>query len=190
MRDPFDSYIQNRYLTKTPKEKPPVGANTSTATKTPHDKTRSSLKTKDPKITKNLFGSDRKEFRGKNQKGEDKSFGAVEGNDMVPNESDPTVGWIKISKNEISHVPDEQKRFDSFWKERQERHSSSDNSQKYSEHATGQKVNGRKSRREQSVQLRTALLQSAKRIKHFNDFKSKSPKRKPESAYKNIKDAE
>lgn len=190
MRDPFDSYIQSRYLTKTPKEKPPVGANTSTATKTPHDKTRSSLKTKDPKITKNLFGSDRKEFRGKNIKDENKSFGAVEGNDVVPNESDPSVGWIKINKNGISHVPDEQKRFDSFWKGREERHSSSEYSQKHSDNATGVKPNGRRSRREQSVQLHTVLLQSEKRIKHFNDFKSKSPKRKQKGTYKNIKEAE
>ena len=104
--------------------------------------------------------------------------------DNVPDEASPNTEWINLNKNSISKLPND-KRFDSFWKNRKYRDSSSTNSLRNSERDSRIK---QKSKRGDSKGLRNALSQSEKRISHFHTYKSQLLKKK-NGKITNMKDA-
>lgn len=178
----------------TPNGSSKVKSNLPTAAKTPNSfKHKSGTKSVKSRKNEHNIHSQRKQKLDKivsrNNAGD---FINIEGSDTVANEEDPTTGWIKLNKNSISRVPNEEKRFDSFWKDRNDRYSSSENSLKYSERVSGVKQKSNRSNfRQRSKGLRTALAQSERRISHFNEYKSKSPKRnEPKGRITRLREAE
>lgn len=101
-------------------------------------------------------------------------------NHSVADEDDPTVGWIKINKNNISHVPNEGKKFESFWKDLHERHSSPKKSTKSSDKMSTKVQRSRQMSKHPSRRLKDIIADSESRIKHFNENKAKSVKRRGE----------
>jgi hypothetical protein len=185
---------KKNHLLLTPNESSKVKSNLPTAAKTTNSfKHKSGTKSVKSRRNDRNIHSERKQkgnINGSRNNAVD--FINKEGSDTVADEEDPTTGWIKLNKNSISRVPNEEKRFDSFWKDRNDRYSSSENSLKYSERVSAVKQKSNKSNfRQRSKGLRTALAQSEKRISHFNEYKSKSPKRnEPAGRITRLREAE
>jgi len=126
-----------------------------------------------------------------NLKDDFQSFGKHEEYYNVADEADPTVGWINLKKDTIHQVPNEEKRFNSFWKGKKEKYLNSDSSQRCSERTPAKKPGSRLTVIEKSNKLNNALAKSRRRMDHFKEYKSKSPLRNPPQVkVKNVKDTE
>jgi hypothetical protein len=173
------SISSKKHVLLTPNGQSQANSYMQTASKTPNLSNKSGSKTvrKTVKQSSASRAGDSKIKSEKRSRGKTcakkiiRGFRNVEDNDNVPDEANPTTEWINLNKNSISRLPND-KRFDSFWKNRNYRYSSSDNSLRNSERDSGIKQKSRRgSPRRNSKGLRSALSQSEQRISHFHTYK-------------------
>jgi hypothetical protein len=188
-----NSSINKKHVLLTPNGQTQADSYMRTASKTPNLSSKSGRKTVRQSAASRAGDSkikSQKRTRGKTcAKKIIRGFRNVEDDENVPDEASPTTEWINLNKNSISKLPTD-KRFDSFWKNRNYRYSSSDNSLRDSERDSGIKQKGRRiNSRRNSKGLRSALSQSEQRISHFHTYKSQLPNR-PNGKITRMEDAE
>jgi hypothetical protein len=181
-KDSIDNSISSKkHVLLTPNGQSQVDSYMRTASKTPNLSNKSGRKSVRQSTASRAEVSkikSQKRTRGKTcVKKVIRGFKNGEDMDNVPDEASPNTEWINLNKNSISRLPND-KRFDSFWKNRKYRDSNSTNSLRNSERDSRikQKSKGVDSRRN-SKGLRNALSQSEKRISHFHTYKSQLSKK-------------
>ena len=117
LKESFNQEIKS--LSRTPVDLNQKSVIQSTAAKTPNDMRMSN--TKLDIVKTRLFAADIKDNEKNNDANQDIS--RLSNENYIPNEADPSNGMFTLSNNIISHAPNESKKFNSFWKEK-ERNSS------------------------------------------------------------------